>query len=130
MRIFGRAAALLAPMLAMSAPGAASNGADMAAKGGDDMPHAIGLRWEESDSSVEIQIVAQSATTQKVDYAIELVGNSRSRHRGSTTIPANEESVLSRLSTGYSDSWCATVDVTEGDGTHYTLTAGDCDARA
>jgi len=119
MRHIGKNWSILTPMLALAATGTSAGG-------GEGPPRAIGLEVEENESSVEIQLVARSATTQRVEYAIELVGSSQSRHRGSTTISANERSVLSRLSTGFADTWCAIVDVTEGDGTSYTLTAGDC----
>lgn len=120
MRCRPKAWSLLTPVLAITATGAAGSG-------GDEQPErAIALDVDEAEDSVAIEIVAQSRVAQRVEYEIELIGSSRSRHRGSTTVPANEKSVLSRLRTGYSDGWCATVAVTEGDGTNYTLTAGDC----
>ncbi len=120
MRHFGKGWSILTPMLAIAATGGAS--------AGDGPPRAIALNFDEQESSVAIEIVGQSLAEQRVEYEVELVGSSRSRHRGSTTLPANERSVLSKLKTGFDDAWCARVDVTEADGTSYTLTAGECDA--
>lgn len=111
---------LLAALLAIAASGPAYAGGRIAVE------RALTLDVEEQADSVEIQLIAKSPREQRVEYAIELVGSSRSKHKGATTISANEAHVLSRLKTGYADGWCATVAVTEGDGTSYTLTAGDC----
>jgi len=124
MRHFGLALGIVTPVLAFAVPGAAG-----ASGGGAPQSRAIALQVQEGEDSVEVEIVARSRIAQKVDYAVELVGSSRSRHRGSTSIPANEDRVLSRLKTGFDESWCVTLDVTEGDGTSYTLTAGDCSAQ-
>jgi len=125
MRNLGLTLGIVTPVLAISFPGAAG------ASGGDSAPQsrAIALQVQEDENSVEVEIVARSGIAQTVDYTIELVGSSRSRHRASTSVPANEDRVLSRLKTGYTENWCATLDVTEGDGTSYTLTAGDCSAQ-
>ena len=119
---------IIPPMLALAAtgPACASGGGAIPDNAAGDPPRALALNVQEMDDSVEVQIVANSMRAQQIEYAIELVGSSRSRHKGSTTIAADETQVLSRLKTGFQDSWCATLDVTEGDGTSYTLTAGDC----
>ncbi|WP_299194212.1 curli-like amyloid fiber formation chaperone CsgH [uncultured Erythrobacter sp.] len=87
---------------------------------------ALTLDVEESGDMVEIQLVANSPVTQQVEYELELVGGSRSRHSGNTSIAAGDRHVLSRLRTNIGDGWCATVEVTEASGQSYTLTAGDC----
>jgi hypothetical protein len=137
MRNFSKRLAALTPVLAMvvggAAGGAASAGsggaAGAGASGGDEHPRALALSVFEEEGSVAVELIAQSQIEQQVEYELELIGNSRSLHRGNTSIPAGDRRVLSRLKTGYSDTWCVTVAVTESDGTSYTLTAGDC-ARA
>ena len=113
---------ILFPMLAIAATGPAC------ASGGVADERALTLDIEEQGDSVEIQLIANSVRAQEVEYAIELVGSSRSVHKGRTTIPADERVILSRLKTSLNDDWCATLDVTEQDGTSYSLTAGDCAA--
>ena len=101
-------------------------GGGATAANGPQPTRALALNVSESENNVEIQLVALSAVAQQVEYSIELVGNSRSRHSGNTAIPAGDRQVLSRLSTNVTDTWCARVEVTEGSGESYTLTAGDC----
>ena len=118
---FPKRLAMLTPLLALGA-GAAS------ASGGTD-GHALALQVNELGDSVEIELIANSQVTQQVDYEIELVGSSRSRHAGSTSVAAGNRHVLSRLKTSYADGWCATARVSEANGERYTLTAGDCDQQ-
>jgi hypothetical protein len=120
MRNFVQRLAFLTPAFAMVAGGGTANA------GGNEPERALALNVSESGDSVEIQLIAQSAVTQQVDYQIELIGNSRARHSGNTSIPAGDRQILSRLTTNVSDTWCARVEVTEGSGASYTLTAGDC----
>lgn len=89
-------------------------------------PRALALEVEEGQDNVGVNLVAQSPIAQKVSYTVELTGSSRSRHSGSTSIPAHERRVLSRMRTGFADDWCARVRVEEESGLTYTLTAGDC----
>ncbi|MFU7527596.1 hypothetical protein [Qipengyuania sp. ASV99] len=119
MRDFVKRLAFLTPAFAIAAGNAAG-------AGGAEPPRALALNVLEQDGSVEIQLIAQSAIAQQVEYAVELVGDSNARHRGNTSISAGDRHVLSRLSTNVTDTWCATVEVIEGSGPRYTLTAGDC----
>lgn len=119
MRDHGRKWALVPPAIALAVGGAAS-------AGGGDSSRALALEVVEHGDSVELELIAHSSVAQQVQYSIELVGNSTSRHRGDTNIPAGERQVLSRLKSSIGDSWCATVHVTEANGAHYVLTAGDC----
>ena len=115
--------AFLAPVLALMNAGAS---AETMSADSDNDKHALTLAVTENDDSVEIELVALSPVTQKVEYALELSGSNNSRHRGSSTVTAGERHVLSKLKSGFSDSWCVTLDVTEESGESYTLTAGDC----
>lgn len=113
--------AFITPALAIAVGGAAG------ASGRSAEPaRALSLNVLENGDKVEIQLIANSRIAQQVEYSVELVGNSNARHHGNTSIPAGNRQVLSRLITNVSDTWCATVEVTEGSGARYTLTAGDC----
>ncbi len=121
MRELAKRLAILTPAFAIAA------GAGGGAQASDGEPaRALALTVIEGEEDVEIQLIAQSEIAQQVEYSVELIGNSRSRHNGNTSIPAGGHQVLSRLKTSVNDSWCATVEVTEGSGARYTLTAGDC----
>lgn len=89
-------------------------------------PQALSLQIAEGDNSVSLDLVALSPVAQRVEYTVELVGTSRSRHSGATSVPAGERRVLSRMKTGVSGPWCATVHVQEQAGQEYTLQAGEC----
>ena len=87
---------------------------------------ALTLVVNELDGQVQLELVAQSATTQKVEYTLELTGANTSRHRGNSTVIAGERQILSTVKTGHAGDWCANVDGTEENGTRYRLSAGDC----
>lgn len=122
MRRFRSKWAIIPPALAMAAGGGAG------ASASSDAPRALTLSVVENGDNVELELIANSAVAQQVQYSLELMGTSTARHRGDTSIPAGERQVLSRLKSGVGESWCARVEVTEGNGAHYTLTAGDCSA--
>ena len=124
MRDLVKRLAILTPVFAVAAGSGGAAHADSTASG---EPHrALTLSVVEGAEDVEIQLIAHSDITQQVEYSLELVGNSRSRHNGSTSIPAGDRQVLSRMKTNVTDAWCATVNVTEESGESYTLTAGAC----
>lgn len=124
MAIFSKSLAALTPVIAL-AIGATGGGA-AGASGGPEPARALALNVVESEGLVEVQLIANSQVTQQVEYHVELVGNSRSRHNGNTSIQGGSTHVLSTLRTNYDENWCATVEVTEASGASYTLTAGDC----
>lgn len=110
--------AFAVPVLAMAMGGSAG-----ASNSGQ---RALALSVTEGEGTVAIELIANSAITQQVEYEVELIGNSTSRHAGNTSIAGGNRHVLSRLSTNFDSSWCARVNVTEASGERYTLTAGDC----
>ena len=122
MRRFRNRLAILTPALALAAGGATGAGAS------SETPRALALSVIEHGDNVELELIANSQVAQQVQYSIELIGNSTSRHRGDTSIPAGERQILSRMKSSIGEHWCARVHVTEGNGAHYTLTAGDCSA--
>ena len=87
---------------------------------------ALTLVVNEGDGLVQLELIAQSSTTQTVEYTLELTGANTSRHRGNSTIIAGERQILSTMKTGNAGDWCANVDVTEENGARYRLSAGDC----
>lgn len=121
MRKLAKTLAIFAPILAIGVGGAGT-----ASHARSEVPRALALIVHDTGDLVEIELVADSHITQQVEYELELVGASRARHSGNTSVSADERHVLSRLRTSVSDSWCATVEVTEASGAQYTLKAGDC----
>ena len=99
-----------------------------ATAGAHDMPEtrAIAMQVEETEDAVIVELIATSAVAQHITYDIEVAGSSRSKHRGTTTISAKSDTVLSRFKVSHSGTWCASANVTEENGLNYTLKAGDC----
>lgn len=120
MRKYAKKLATLTPAFALMGAGGAG-----AANGAPDT-RAITLDVIETADEVEVQVIALSQVSQQVQFDVQLVGASNARSRGDTGISAGERHVLSRLKGSVSDTWCATVQVTEGTGLKYMLTAGDC----
>lgn len=120
MRKFAKILAILTPAFALAGAASAGGGS------GSTDNRALTLDVTEFGNEVEIQIIANSQVTQQVQFDVELVGTSNARSRGDTGIAAGQRQVLSRLRGNVSDTWCAKVQVTEGTGLKYTLTAGDC----
>ena len=87
---------------------------------------ALSLKVVEHSNSVEIEVVADSAVTQQIDFEVELTGASNSRHKSSSSVAAGDRQVLSKLRMSASDDWCAKLKVSESTGAKYTLTAGEC----
>ncbi|EDL48754.1 curli-like amyloid fiber formation chaperone CsgH [Erythrobacter sp. SD-21] len=87
---------------------------------------AISMRIEDGDGTIQIEMIAKSPHDQVVDYQIEVIGDSRSRHSGKSKVPAQTETSISQFRVSHSGTWCATAEITEQSGSTYTLTAGDC----
>ncbi len=127
MRNFVQKLAAGVPALAILAGGTVGGGGAAQAGSGGEPQQALSLNVAETAGNVEIQLIALSSVTQQIEYEIELIGNSRARHSGNTSIPAGDRQVLSRLTTNVTGTWCARVNVTEASGEQYTLTAGECE---
>lgn len=109
---------LLAPALSVAA------GCNAVSASNDE--RALSLKVTEKTDSVEIEVIADSPVTQKIEFTAELTGASNSRHKSSSSVAAGDRQVLSRLKMSTNESWCAKVDVSEASGAKYTLTAGEC----
>jgi hypothetical protein len=91
-------------------------------------PPALTLDVREAGGVVEVRLVGLSARTQKVRYALEVTGQSTSRHRGSTTLSAGKRAVLSTMRTQAGESWCVKLVAEEESRAPYEVTRGTCAA--
>lgn len=91
-----------------------------------DAPHALTLDVREHDGMLEIALIGLSPQTQGVSYALEVTGNSTSRHRGSTTLAAGTRAVLSTMRTTAGENWCVKLTAEEDGRAPYEITQGPC----
>lgn len=93
----------------------------------DDAP-ALTLDVREHDGMLEIELVGLSPRAQGVSYALEVTGNSTSRHRGSTKLAAGTRAVLSTMRTTAGENWCVKLTAEEEGRAPYEITQGPCAA--
>lgn len=93
----------------------------------DEAP-ALTLDVREHDGLVEVQLIGLSPRAQAVSYALEVTGQSTSRHRGSTTLAAGTRAVLSTMKTRAGDDWCVRLTAEEEGRAPYEITRGPCAA--
>lgn len=88
---------------------------------------ALTLDVQQHDGMIEVRLIGLSPRAQKVSYALEVTGQSTSRHRGQTTLAADTPAVLStmRAQTG-SESWCVRLTAEDEGGEPYEVTRGSC----
>jgi len=91
----------------------------------DDAP-ALTLDVREHDGMLDIQLIGLSPRAQGVSYALEVTGQSTSRHRGSTTLTADTRAVLSTMRTRAGDNWCVKLVAEEEGRAPYEITRGPC----
>jgi|DeeseametaMP1893_FD_contig_21_62404_length_1730_multi_11_in_0_out_0_2 hypothetical protein len=90
-------------------------------------PHrAIDMVVEEIDGIVEVSLRGQSRIDQKVSYRLELIGSSTSRHKGATSLRADEAAILSTMRMNATDGWCVKAQIEEEDGRAYEYSEGAC----
>lgn len=94
-----------------------------------DDSHALTLDVREHDGMIEVQLIGLSQRTQQVSYAIEVTGQSTSRHRGKTTLTAGTTAVLSTMRAGAGENWCVTLVAEEEGRDPYEITHGPCAAK-
>lgn len=90
---------------------------------------ALTLDVREHDGMLEIELVGLSPQAQEVRYALEVTGNSISRHRGSTTLGAGTRAVLSTMRTTAGENWCVKLTAEEEGRAPYEITRGPCTAK-
>ena len=89
---------------------------------------AIDLQIDRSANQIRAILSGSSEKDQEVSYELVMRGQSTTRHKGKTTLRANENVVLSKVSmNGNGDDWCVKVKVLEEDGRSYELSEGSCD---
>ncbi|WP_086606263.1 curli-like amyloid fiber formation chaperone CsgH [Erythrobacter donghaensis] len=93
-----------------------------------EQPHALTLDVHEHDGTVEIQLIGHSPRAQAVSYALEVTGQSTSRHRGATTLAADTRAVLSTMRTNVGADWCVKLTAEEEGRAPYEITRGPCTA--
>lgn len=91
-----------------------------------DQPNALTLDVREHDGMLEIELIGLSPRAQGVRYALEVTGQSTSRHRGSTTLAAGTRAVLSTMRTRAGDNWCVKLTAEEEGRAPYEITQGPC----
>jgi ribose 1,5-bisphosphokinase PhnN len=89
---------------------------------------ALTLDVREHDGLIEVQLIGLSPHAQAVSYALEVTGQSTSRHRGSTTLAAGTRAVLSTMKTRAGDNWCVRLTAEEQGRAPYEITHGPCTA--
>ena len=90
---------------------------------------ALTLDVREHDGILEIALVGLSPRAQGVSYALEVTGNSTSRHRGKTTLAAGTRAVLSTMRTQAGDNWCVKLTAEEEGSTPYEVIQGPCNTE-
>lgn len=100
------------------------------ALGGSNMadPRSLSMKVDESADAVQIELVADADSERVVEYDVEIVGRSRAKHSGRTTITAGPPTSLSRFKVSHDGTWCALATIREQGGLSYSLEAGDCSA--
>jgi hypothetical protein len=91
-------------------------------------PRALTLVVEERDDIIEVRLIGLSPRAQAVSYALEVTGQSTSRHRGATTLAAGSEAVLSTMRTSAGSGWCVRLTAQEDGQEPYEITRGECAA--
>lgn len=91
-------------------------------------PRALSLFVEERDDIIEVRLIGLAQRAQEVSYALEVTGQSTSRHRGRTTLAAGNEAVLSTMRASAGATWCVRLTAQEEGQEPYEITRGDCAA--
>lgn len=84
------------------------------------------LELFEEDGSVTVVVVAQPEVSRRLDYTLELNGNSSSTHRSSSEVAGGQRTEISRMRMSVGENWCARLTVIEPDGSVYEITRGPC----
>ena len=90
--------------------------------------HVLTLDVHENDGRVEIRLIGHSPRAQAVSYALEVTGQSTSRHRGATTLVADSRTVLSTMRTNVGADWCVKLTAEEEGRAPYEILRGPCAA--
>jgi hypothetical protein len=87
---------------------------------------ALTLDVQHDGDAVAVRLIGYASEATVVSYTIEITGNSTSRHRGKTTLPANVEATLSTLRMTTGENWCVRLEAEEAGRETYEITRGNC----
>jgi len=87
---------------------------------------AIQMEVAQDGETIEVTLIGNSTVEQRVEYELELSGNSNSNHKGSTVLAANSPAVLSTMRMHGGRNWCVKAIVREEDGKSYEYSEGTC----
>lgn len=87
---------------------------------------ALTLEVQQHDNMIEVRLIGLSPRTLQVSYALEITGQSTSRHRGKTTLAADTLAVLSTMRARTGENWCVTLVAEDEGGEPYEVTRGTC----
>lgn len=91
-----------------------------------DEPHALTLDVREDAGTIVVQLVGFAPEARQVSYALEVTGQSTSRHKGKTMLAAGTRAVLSTLRATAGENWCVTLQAEEEGREPYEVTQGNC----
>ncbi len=91
---------------------------------------ALRLDVQQRDGAIEVQLIGQTAHTQRVSYTIEVTGRSTSRHHGETTLAAGTTAVLSTMRASTGPTWCVKLAAQEAGREPYEIIEGSCPSAA
>jgi hypothetical protein len=88
---------------------------------------ALTLDVDDHGGVIEVRLIGLSDRSQQVSYALEVNGQSTSRHRGKTVLAAGTSAVLSTMRASAGENWCVRLVAEEEGSAPYEITQGsDC----
>ncbi len=79
---------------------------------------------ETDPDKLTVLLKGNSGQTQRVSYELETSGSSKTRHKGSTVLTANESAILATVKFSKSADWCVTLKVSEEARGSYQIVKG------
>lgn len=90
-------------------------------------PRSLTLDVDDHGGVIEVRLIGLSDRSQQVSYALQVNGQSTSRHRGRTVLAAGTSAVLSTMRAAAGKNWCVRLVAEEEGSAPYEITAGsDC----
>jgi hypothetical protein len=87
---------------------------------------ALSLAVTRQGDKIEVQLIGLSPRQQAVSYALEVTGQSSSRHKGRTILAADTRAVLSTMRVSAGQNWCVRLVAEDDGGEPYEVTEGHC----
>jgi hypothetical protein len=89
-------------------------------------PHVVTIEAHSIGQLTELRVVGKSPSETKVRFELNVVGNSKSTHKGAALLRSGEQQILSRIRFTTSPNWCATLNVMPDGAKPYQILSGDC----